>query len=154
MTFFRGNDGGGGAEVTKSVQSAPRSDGAGAGAFRFVHVAAIVHVAVAVLSLQSEAEKVGWFAELATTLIWAETAAALALLAVLNRRRRLSRFAAAGAVQTISAPRYELSRGMGAALSDGGGDIRLSELTGFEWDVVEIYAVPSDGNLTPTGRGG
>ena len=217
-------------------ESNPQTDGAAGGAFRFVHVAAIIHVAVAVLSLQSEAAKVGWFAELVTTLIWAETAAALALLAVLNRRRRLSRFAVsgaaasalafagvwlhapamyavpipdglgwrvsgpgwiaafmvsipmlaflaiflrrartlgwlsrlprtaavaifatlicAGAVQTISAPRYDLSRGMSAALSKGGGEIRLSELTDFEWDAVEIYASPSDKNLTPTGRGG
>ena len=216
-------------------ESARWSDGAAGGAFRFVHAAAIIHVAVAVLSLQPEAIKVQWFAELATTLIWAETAAALALLAVLNRRRysrfgiagaaasgfafagvwlhaptmyavpipdglgwrlsgpgwvaalmvsipalaflalflrraaifggfpRLPRIIAAavfaalvcaGAVQTISAPRYELSRGMSAALSAGGGEIRLSELTDFEWDAVEIYASPSDKNLTPTGRGG
>ena len=217
-------------------ESPPQADGAAALAFRFVHAAVIIHVAVAVLSLQSEAAKVNWFAELATTLIWAETALALALLAVLNRRRRLSRFAAAGAaasalafigvwvhaptmyavpipdglgwrvsgpgwlaaiivsipalafsalflrrartlgwlsrhprmaaatlfaalicagaVQTISAPQYDLSRGMSAALSAGGSEIRLSELTDFEWDAVEIYAGPSDRNLTPTGRGG
>lgn len=217
-------------------ESPPQADGAPALAFRFVHIAAIIHVAVAVLSLQSEAAKVNWFAELATTLIWAETAAALALLAALNRRRRMSRFAAsgaaisalafigvwihapamyaipipdglgwrisepgwlaaiivsipalafsalflrrartlgrlsrlsgaiafaaflalvcAGAVQTISAPRYDLSRGMSAALSAGGSEIRLSELTEFEWDAVEIYAGPSDKNLTSTGRGG
>ena len=217
-------------------ESSRQADGAAAGAFRFVHIAAMIHVAVAVLSLQSEAAKVGWFAELATTLIWAETAAALSLLAVLNRGRRSSLFAVAGAaasafafagvwlhaptmyavpvpdglgwrlsglgwiaafivsipalaflaiflrrartlgrlsrlpritaaavfaalvcagaVQTISAPRYELSRGMSAALSAGEGEIRLSELTDFEWDAVEIYASPSDKSLTPVGRGG
>ena len=83
-------------------ESARRADGAAGRAFRFVHVAAIIHVAFAALSLQSESAKVNWFAELVTTLIWAETAAALALLAVLNRRRRLSRFAATPALSATA----------------------------------------------------
>ena len=78
-------------------ESPPQADSAPTLAFRFVHAAVIIHAAVAVLSLQLEAAKVNWFAELATTFIWAETALALALLAVLNRRRRLSRFAVSGA---------------------------------------------------------
>ena len=225
------------AVIASLALSPPKADAAPSRAFRFVHFAVAVHVAVAVLSLQWEAIKLGWFAELSSMAIWTEIAAGLTLLAFLNRRRPLSPFATAGAaasafafmgmlaqapavyaipvpyglgwrlsasgwyaalavsipllafsviflrrsprlggfarypraaaavvlagvvcagaVQTFSAqPRRELSREMSAAISDGGDEILLSELTDFEWDALEIHTGISLNNRPALGYGG
>ena len=107
----------------------------------------------------------GWYAILVTAIPVLAFLAVFLRRAPVFRRLRAARYGLAAAlfialacavgVQMASNPNNEFSESLRTALNDRPSEIRFSDLTGFEWDTVEVYsAYTYPEQISPAAREG
>ena len=124
---------------------------------RFAALGAVVSVAtfgcavwLAPIIYGRDLRPIGWYAILAAAIpVLAFLVVFLRRAPIFRRRRRPLRYGLAAALfialacavgfQMALNPNNEFSESLRTALNDRPSEIRFSELTGFEWDAVELY---------------
>ena len=107
----------------------------------------------------------GWYAILAAAVPVLAFLTVFLRRAPIFRRRRSPRYGLAAALflalacavgfQMASSPNNKFSESLQSALDDRPSEIRFSELTGFEWDAVELYGPSNSKNdFSPAAREG